>query len=61
MTIVEARLYTQEGEPETRSARTDAMLVGVDAFEREYILQQVWYAQRFFYTRRQHRTGAAVA
>ena len=29
------------------------MIVGVDAFDREYIWQRMWYAQRFFYTGRQ--------
>ena len=29
------------------------LLVGVDAFDREYIWQRLWYAQRFFYTGRQ--------
>ncbi len=28
------------------------LLVGVDAFDREYIWQRLWYAQRFFYTGR---------
>ena len=28
------------------------MLIGVDAFDREYIWQRLWYAQRFFYTGR---------
>ena len=26
------------------------ILVGVDAFDREYVWQRLWYAQRFFYT-----------
>lgn len=29
------------------------LLVGVDAFDREYIWQRLWYAQRFYYTGRQ--------
>ena len=29
------------------------MIVGVDAFDREYVWQRMWYAQRFFYTGRQ--------
>jgi L-alanine-DL-glutamate epimerase-like enolase superfamily enzyme len=29
------------------------LLVGVDAFDREYLWQRLWYAQRFFYTGRQ--------
>ena len=29
------------------------LLVGVDAFDREYVWQRLWYAQRFFYTGRQ--------
>ena len=29
------------------------LVVGVDAFDREYIWQRLWYAQRFFYTGRQ--------
>ena len=28
------------------------MLIGVDAFDREYIWQRLWYTQRFFYTGR---------
>ena len=28
------------------------MLIGVDALDREYIWQRLWYAQRFFYTGR---------
>ncbi len=28
------------------------MLLGVDAFDREYIWQRLWYTQRFFYTGR---------
>jgi L-alanine-DL-glutamate epimerase-like enolase superfamily enzyme len=28
------------------------MLVGVDPFDREYVWQKLWYAQRFFYTGR---------
>ena len=28
------------------------LLIGVDAFDREYIWQRLWYAQRFFYTGR---------
>jgi len=28
------------------------LLVGVDAFDREYIWQRLWYTQRFFYTGR---------
>ena len=28
------------------------MLLGVDAFDREYIWQRMWYGQRFFYTGR---------
>jgi L-alanine-DL-glutamate epimerase-like enolase superfamily enzyme len=30
------------------------MLIGVDAFDREYIWQRMWYAQRFFYTGRRN-------
>jgi L-alanine-DL-glutamate epimerase-like enolase superfamily enzyme len=29
------------------------LIVGVDAFDREYVWQRLWYAQRFFYTGRQ--------
>jgi len=29
------------------------LLIGVDAFDREYLWQRLWYAQRFFYTGRQ--------
>ena len=29
------------------------LVVGVDAFDREYVWQRLWYAQRFFYTGRQ--------
>jgi L-alanine-DL-glutamate epimerase-like enolase superfamily enzyme len=29
------------------------LLLGVDAFDREYVWQRLWYAQRFFYTGRQ--------
>ena len=29
------------------------LVVGVDVFDREYIWQRLWYAQRFFYTGRQ--------
>ncbi|MDA0337623.1 MAG: hypothetical protein O2782_20860 [bacterium] len=29
------------------------LLVGIDAFDREYVWQRLWYAQRFFYTGRQ--------
>ena len=28
------------------------LLIGVDAFDREYLWQRLWYAQRFFYTGR---------
>ena len=34
-------------------ARYMPMIVGVDAFDREYIWKRMWYAQRFFYTGRQ--------
>ncbi len=34
-------------------ARLMPMIVGVDAFDREYIWQRLWYAQRFFHTGRQ--------
>lgn len=42
-----------------RNARTfqvviAPMLIGVDAFDREYIWQRMWYAQRFFYTGRRN-------
>jgi hypothetical protein len=30
------------------------MLIGVDAFDREYVWQRMWYMQRFFYTGRQN-------
>jgi L-alanine-DL-glutamate epimerase-like enolase superfamily enzyme len=30
------------------------MLIGVDAFDREYVWQRMWYAQRFFYTGRRN-------
>jgi L-alanine-DL-glutamate epimerase-like enolase superfamily enzyme len=30
------------------------MLIGVDAFDREYVYQRMWYAQRFFYTGRRN-------
>lgn len=33
-------------------ARYGHMLIGVDAFDREYIWQRFWYAQRFMYTGR---------
>ena len=32
--------------------RLAPMLLGVDAFDREFIWQRLWYAQRFFYTGR---------
>ncbi|MFH1568166.1 MAG: enolase C-terminal domain-like protein, partial [Gemmatimonadota bacterium] len=35
------------------AARIAPLLVGVDAFDREYLWQRLWYAQRFFYTGRQ--------
>lgn len=34
-------------------ARYAHMLIGVDAFDREYVWQQFWMAQRFMYTGRQ--------
>ena len=34
-------------------ARLMPMIIGVDAFDREYIWQRLWYAQRFFHTGRQ--------
>ena len=33
-------------------AQIAPMLLGVDAFDREYIWQRLWYGQRFFYTGR---------
>lgn len=33
-------------------AQIAPLLVGVDAFDREYLWQRLWYAQRFFYTGR---------
>lgn len=34
------------------AARIAPLLVGVDAFDREFVWQRLWYAQRFFYTGR---------
>ena len=34
-------------------ARLMPLVIGVDAFDREYVWQRLWYAQRFFYTGRQ--------
>ena len=42
-----------EWEARDFKARIAPMLVGVDAFDREYIWQRFWYAQRFLYTGRQ--------
>ena len=42
-----------EWEARQFKARIAPMLVGVDAFDREFIWQRLWYAQRFFYTGRQ--------
>ena len=35
------------------AARIAPLLLGVDVFDREYVWQRLWYAQRFFYTGRQ--------
>ena len=42
-----------EWEARDFKARIAPMLVGVDAFDREYVWQRFWYAQRFLYTGRQ--------
>lgn len=42
-----------EWEAKMALARLMPMIVSVDAFDREYIWQRLWYAQRFFYTGRQ--------
>ena len=46
--------HADELEWEARAflARYAHMLIGVDAFDREYIWQRFWYAQRFMYTGR---------
>ena len=42
-----------EWEAKRWKATIGHLLIGVDAFDREYIWQRLWYAQRFFYTGRQ--------
>ena len=42
-----------EWEAKMALARLMPMVVGVDAFDREYVWQRLWYAQRFMYTGRQ--------
>jgi len=42
-----------EWEAKLALARIMPMVIGVDAFDREYIWQRLWYAQRFMYTGRQ--------
>ena len=42
-----------EWEAKQTLARLMPLVVGVDAFDREYVWQRLWYAQRFFYTGRQ--------
>jgi len=46
----------QELERQARTFQTIVapMLIGVDPFDREYVWQRMWYAQRFFYTGRQN-------
>lgn len=41
-----------EWEAKNFKVRLSSMLLGVDAFDREFIWQRLWYAQRFFYTGR---------
>ena len=42
-----------EWEARDFKARIAPMLIGVDTFDREFIWQRLWYAQRFLYTGRQ--------
>lgn len=42
-----------EWEAKQTLASLTHLVIGVDAFDREYIWQRLWYAQRFFYTGRQ--------
>ncbi|MDA0700126.1 MAG: hypothetical protein O3A02_02810 [bacterium] len=42
-----------EWEAKLQLTRLIPLVVGVDAFDREYVWQRLWYAQRFFYTGRQ--------
>ena len=42
-----------EWEARDFKARIAPMLIGVDAFDREFIWQRLWYGQRFLYTGRQ--------
>ena len=41
-----------EWEAKRFKTRMASMILGVDAFDREFIWQRLWYAQRFFYTGR---------
>ena len=46
-------LETVTWEAKTFLAKYSHMLIGVDAFDREYVWQRFWMAQRFLYTGRQ--------
>ena len=43
-----------EREARAFSVTIAPMLIGVDAYDREYIWRRMWYAQRFFYTGRRN-------